>query len=104
MGIVNRLAFGVVLTVNGGPFFGDHAGSKPQPKTEEVGRNWVQVESAVRLAAVQENSNACDRNVGYRQGKQHNLPPSPIKVAMSQPLNQTIVQGSYVKARIQVIP
>ena len=64
----------------------------------------MQVESAVRLAAVQENSNACDRNVGYRQGKEHNLPPSPVEVAVGQPLDQTIVQGSYVKARVQSIP
>jgi hypothetical protein len=56
------------------------------------------------LAAVQENSNACDRNVGYRQGKEHNLPPSPVEVAVGQPLDQTIVQGSYVKARVQSIP
>ena len=82
MGIINRFAFGVVLTVNGSPFFGHHTGGKPQPKTEEVGGNWVEIKCTVRLAAVQENSNACDRNVGYRQGKQHNLPPSPIEVAM----------------------
>jgi hypothetical protein len=82
MGIINRFAFSVVLAVNRGPLFGDHAGGEPEPETKEVGSNRMQIERTVRLAAVQENSNACDRNVGYRQGKQHNLPPSPIEVAM----------------------
>lgn len=82
MGIIDGFAFGVVLAVNGSPFFGHHAGGQPQPKTKEMRGNWMQVERTMRLAAVQENSNARNRNVGYRQGKQHNLPPSPIKVAM----------------------
>jgi hypothetical protein len=91
MGVVNRLAFGVVLAVNSGPLFGDHASGEPEPEAKEVRSNRMQIERTVRLAAVQENSNACDRNVGYRQGKQHNLPPCPIEVSMGQPLDQTIV-------------
>ena len=104
MGIISGFAFGVVLAVHGGPLFGDHAGCKPEPEAEKMGCYRMQIQRAVRLATVQENSDASNGDVRQRQGKQHNLPPGPIKVAMGQPLDQTIVQGSYVKAGIQGIP
>jgi hypothetical protein len=64
----------------------------------------MQIERTVRLAAVKKNSDASNSDMRQRQSKEHNLPPSPIEVAVGQPLNQTIVQGSYVKARVQSIP
>jgi hypothetical protein len=47
------LALGVVLAVDGRPLLGHHAGGHPQPETEEVAEDRVQVERAVRLATVQ---------------------------------------------------
>ena len=82
MGIINRFAFGVVLTVNRSPLFGDHAGGKPEPEAEKMGCNGMQIERTVRLAAMQKNSDASDSDMRQRQGKEHNLPPSPIEVAM----------------------
>ena len=82
MGIIDGFAFSVVLAVNRGPLFGDHARGKPEPVAEKMGCNRMQIERTVRLAAVQKNSNTSDSDVRHSQGKQHNLPPGPIKVAM----------------------
>ena len=43
--------------------FGNHASGKPEPEAKEVGSNRMQIERAVRLAAVQKNSDACDGDV-----------------------------------------
>jgi len=82
MGVIHGFAFGVVLAVNGGPLFSDHASGKPEPETEKMGCNRMQIQRTVCLAAVQKNSDASDSDVRHSQGKQHNLPPGPIKVAM----------------------
>ncbi len=82
MGIIGSFAFGVVLAVNSRPLFGDHAGSKPEPEAEKMGCNGMQIQRTMCLAAVQKNSDAGNGDVRHRQGKQHNLPPSPIEVAM----------------------
>ena len=63
MGIINGFAFGVVLAVNCGPLFSDHAGSKPKPETEKMRCNRMQIQRTVCLAAVQKNSDACDGDV-----------------------------------------
>ena len=63
MGIINGFTFSVVLAVNGGPLFGNHAGSKPEPEAEEVRSDRMQIERTVRLAAVQKNSDASDGDV-----------------------------------------
>ena len=64
--VVDRLALGVVLAVDGGPFLGDHARGQPQPEAEEVRRDRAQVQRAVRLAAVQEDRDGRDRDVRQR--------------------------------------
>jgi hypothetical protein len=66
MGIINGFAFGVVLAVNGSPFFGNHASGKPEPEAKEVGSNRMQIERAVRLAAVQKNGDASNGDVRHR--------------------------------------
>jgi hypothetical protein len=66
MGVVDGFAFGVVLAVNCGPLFGDHAGRKPKPEAEEVRSNRMQIEGTVRLAAVQKNSDASDGDMRQR--------------------------------------
>ena len=42
--IVSLLAFGVVLAVNCSPLFGDLTRCQPQPKTEKMRSNRVQVQ------------------------------------------------------------
>ena len=44
VGVAFVLAFGVVLAVHRSPFFGDLARGQPQPKTEKVRRNCVQLQ------------------------------------------------------------
>ena len=82
MGVIDGFAFGVVLAVNRSPLFGDHASGEPEPETEKMGCNRMQIQRTVCLAAMQKNSDASDSDVRHGQGKQHNLPPGPIKVAM----------------------
>jgi hypothetical protein len=41
--------------------------------------------------------------VGHDQGKDHDLPPSPVQITMGQPLNQSIVQtrnGAYLQTNL----
>jgi hypothetical protein len=66
MGIIGGFAFSMVLAVHGRPLFGDHAGRKPEPKAEKMGCNWMQIEGTVRLAAVQKNGDASNRDVRER--------------------------------------
>jgi len=66
MGIINGFAFSMVLTVNSGPLFGNHASGKPEPEAEKVRSNRMQVERTVRLAAVQKNGDASNGDVRER--------------------------------------
>jgi len=36
----------------------------------------------MRLAAMQKNCHAGDRDMRHEQGKHHNLPPGPIEIAI----------------------
>ena len=89
-------AFGVVFAVNGGPFFGDHAGGHPQPETEKVRRNGVQVQRAVGLVAVQKDGDAGDRDVGEHQGHDQHLPPSGAGQAVDQEIDHSVRHGEKV--------
>ena len=51
--VFGRLALGMVFAVNGRPFLGSHAGRQPQPQTEEMSGQRMQIQSAMRLMAVQ---------------------------------------------------
>lgn len=85
--VFGLLTLGVVLAVNGRPLFGDLAGGQPQPETEEMRRNGMQVQSAVRLVTVQENRDTGNGDVGQPQGDQHHLPPRKVEQAVAHPLN-----------------
>ena len=82
VGVICLLTFGVVLAVNGGPFLSHLARRQPQPKTEEVRSNGVQIQGTVRLVAVQKHGHADHGDVGHCQGKQHYLPPRQIPRAI----------------------
>jgi hypothetical protein len=90
VGVFGLLALGVVLAVNGSPLLGDLACGQPQPETEKVRGNGVQVQSAVRLVTVQENGDAGNGDVGQTQGDQHHLPPREVKQAVAHPLDDRI--------------
>jgi hypothetical protein len=82
--VVFGLALGVVLAVDGDPLLGHHAGRQPQPEAEEVRRNRVQFERAVRLRAMQEDRHRRDRQVRRDQREEQDLPPSGLGQALAQ--------------------
>ena len=90
MGVFGLLALGMVFAVNGRPLLGHLAGGQPQPETEKVRGNGVQVQSAVRLVTVQVNRDAGDGDVGQGQGDQHHLPPRQIEQAVTHPVDHGI--------------
>jgi hypothetical protein len=67
MRIFFGLALCVVLAVNRGPLGGQHARGHPQPETEEVADDRMQVQRAVRLAAMEIYGHTDDRDVGHGQ-------------------------------------
>jgi len=66
--VILGFSLGVVLSMHGNPFLGGHAGGHPQPETEEMTHDRMQVHSTVRLMAVQENGDTGDGNMGNNQG------------------------------------
>src|SRR4030065_262352 len=68
--IINQM-----LAVNADPFPGDNAAGEPQPETEEVADDGVQVDGVVRLRTVQEDGDGGDGDVGETEGHHHITPP-----------------------------
>ena len=87
VGVVLGFALGMVLAVDGHPLPGDHARAQPQPETEEVRRKRPQVQRAVGLAAVQEDGDARNGDVGGDQSVQQQLPPRQLPQAMGHPIH-----------------
>jgi len=67
--------------MNRGPLLGHHAGRHPQPQTKEVARERMQIERAVRLAAMQEHRHADDGDVGKTDRGEDQAPPRQIEDA-----------------------
>ena len=86
--VIDRLALGVVLAMDRDPFLRHHAGGHPQPETEEMRGDRPEVQRAMRLAAVQEDGDRDDRDVGHHEREQQHLPPGGVQQAMSQPVQQ----------------
>jgi hypothetical protein len=78
MGIINSLTLCVMLAMNGCPFFGNHARREPKPETEKMGHDGMQLQCAVRLAAMQKNRHTSNGDVGENQRENEDLPPSPV--------------------------
>jgi hypothetical protein len=93
MGILYRLALGVVLAVYGGPLFSDLAGGQPQPEPEKMRWERMQVERAMRLVTVQVNRHADHRDVRQKQSEQNNWPPIQAPSAMGQPFQSGVAHG-----------
>ena len=65
-----------------GPLFRNHACGEPEPKTKEMRNNGMQIQGAVCLAAMQKDGDRCNSDMSNYQGKNGNLPPRPIEVAI----------------------
>ncbi len=81
MRIVLGFALGVVLAMDRRPLLRDHAGGHPQPETEEVADDGVQLERPVRLAAVQVDGDAGDRDLDEDQQGDEIAPPGKVQQA-----------------------
>jgi hypothetical protein len=77
--VVDGLAFGVVLAVDGGPLAGVLTGADPQPETEEVLERRVQFQSAVCRVTVQIDGDADDGDMGHHQSDCHQLPRRQVE-------------------------
>ena len=86
MWIFWTFALGVVLAVNRRPLLGHHAGCQPQPEAEKVTWDGVQIKRTVRLAAMQINRHASDRDVRHDQRVKEDLPAG----GMRQPVRQEV--------------
>ena len=69
------LLFGVVFAVDGCPVFGQHAGGQPQPETEEMRRDRMQIQRTVCGVTMQVNRDARNRDVGKDEGISDVTPP-----------------------------
>jgi hypothetical protein len=90
VGILFGLALGVVLAVDRDPLLGHHAGAEPEPETEEMRGDAVQVERPVRLRTVQEDRDGSDRDVGRDERVGNDLPAAEAGKAMTEPLHQRV--------------
>ncbi len=72
--VVGLLALGVVLAVNGGPLFGHLRRGEPQPESEEVRCNRMQVQRTVCRMTVQINGHAGDGDMREHHGDDEDLP------------------------------
>jgi hypothetical protein len=58
------------------------AGGQPEPETEKVAGDGMQVEGAMGLGAVQEDGDAGDGDMGQGQGDEHVTPPGKLDQAI----------------------
>ncbi len=94
--ILDRLALGVMLAVDRDPIARLHARREPEPGTEEVRHQRMQIERAVRLAAVQVDRDRGDRDVSQRERGEDELPPVELQQPTIQEfkqIHQVIVLG-----------
>src|SRR5690606_34263046 len=88
------LATRMVLAVNRHPLFGDHAGGQPQPETEKVRHGRMQIQAAMRLAAMQVQRHTQDSDVGHQQGEEDDLPPARLSQSASKKIEKPIHKTS----------
>ena len=68
--IVRGFTVDVMLAMNRYPLAGVHSGGKPQPQTEEMRNQRMQVKRVMRLLSMQKNGHRNNRNMGQAQGDQ----------------------------------
>ncbi|KAG0162141.1 hypothetical protein DFQ30_003097 [Apophysomyces sp. BC1015] len=94
----------MVFAVDRRPLTGDHARGQPQPETEKVAGDRMQVQCAVRLVPMQVNGYADDRDVRHHQRVQHDLPPRPVQQAMGNEIKREIQQSHTLKTKSEKTP
>ena len=88
--VVRLLALGVVLAVNGGPLFGHLGRGEPQPETEKVRHDRMQIQSAVCRVAVQVDGHAGDGDVCEHHRDDEDLPARKMQQAVAQPVQRGV--------------
>ena len=88
------IALGMVLAVNRGPFLGDLPGGEPQPETEKMTGDWVQLECPMRLVTVQIDRDAGDRNVRNEQRVKEDLPTGQTDNATVEEPKYSVKHGT----------
>src|SRR3989344_5838491 len=73
--IVRCFHLGVMLAMDGGPFFRDHAGGQPQPEAEEVTDNGMKIERPMGLMTVQIDGDSGDGDVSQYECNDDVSPP-----------------------------
>jgi hypothetical protein len=82
----------MVLPMDRGPRLGHHTGGQPEPKAEEMTDDGVQVEGAVRLAAVQKDGYGGDGDVRDHKRIDDVTPPRQIECARQQLYRHALLQ------------
>src|SRR6516165_10735435 len=97
------LALCVMLAMHRDPLARDHARREPEPEAEEVARDRMEIESAMRLMAMQEDRHARDRHVREQQRCADVAPNREVKNAAERhteshlPLRKTSPHRQYRK-------
>src|SRR3990172_2483347 len=73
--VVRCFHLGVMLAMDGGPFFRDHAGGQPQPEAEEVTDNGMKIERPMGLMTVQIDGDSGDGDVSQDECNDDVSPP-----------------------------
>ena len=63
----------MMLAVNGGPFQGAHTRGHPQPETEKMCQDRMQIQRPMRRMTVQVNSDGNDGDMRHHQGEYDEL-------------------------------
>ena len=79
MRIFGGFAACMVLAMNRRPFLGFHAGSDPQPETEKMADDGMQIQRAMRRMPVQIDRDRRDGDVGQGEGDGDIAPPGKYK-------------------------
>ena len=90
--VFHGFALGVVLAVNAHPFLGDLPRRQPEPETEKMRRDRMQIHRTMRLVAVQVKRHADDGDVRYNECIKQDFPPACRQQTMSQPVKGGIEQ------------
>jgi hypothetical protein len=87
MWIFWRFAFCMMFAMNRRPFFGNLTCGQPKPETEKVTWNSMQIQSAMRLATMQENRHTGNRDVRDNHSENKDLPATCSSQSIHQKLD-----------------
>ena len=90
MWIFFGFTLGVMLTMYRRPFFSDLTGRQPQPETEKMTWNRVQIQRTMRLAAMQENGHTSDGDMRHNHRKNKDLPSRSTGKTVGQEIDNCI--------------